>query len=125
MFPHSTLTFIELMMNLFLSGAFYAWMVRTKCVDAVNAVYPDGDGIWQDDPATIHRTKDALAACSAFPQRIPHEKQAAKCSDIWPIEQVRTLFLRSLHISCNYSFSRSGESSNTKLRDLNQRLRLS
>ena len=68
-------------------------MVRTKCVDAVNAVYPDGDAIWQDDPArSIHRTKDALAACSAFPERIPHDQQAAKCSDIWPIEQVCTFY---------------------------------
>lgn len=78
--------------NLFVSGAFYAWMVRTKCVDAVNAVYPDGDAIWQDDPASIHRTKDAIAACSAFPERIPHDQQAAKCSDIWPIEQVCTFY---------------------------------
>ena len=55
---------------------------------AVAAVYPAGDAIWQDDPASIHRTRNALHACSAFAERIPHDVQAAKCSDIWPIEQV-------------------------------------
>lgn len=64
-------------------------MITNKVVAAVNAVYPDGDAIWQDDPASIHRTRDALAACSVFNERIPPETQAAKCSDLWPIEQVR------------------------------------
>ena len=63
-------------------------MVRTKAVPAVRAVFPDGDEIWQDDPASIHRTREAIDACTAFNDRIPHENQAAKCSDIWPIEQV-------------------------------------
>ena len=63
-------------------------MVTTKAVPAVAAVYPLGDAIWQDDPASIHRTQNALAACTAFAERIPHNVQAAKCSDIWPIEQV-------------------------------------
>ena len=63
-------------------------MVRTKAVPAVRAVFPDGDEVWQDDPASIHRTREAIDACTAFNDRIPHENQAAKCSDIWPIEQV-------------------------------------
>ena len=63
-------------------------MITNKVVDAVRAVFPDGGEIWQDDPASIHRTQDAINACSVFAERIPPEVQAAKCSDIWPIEQV-------------------------------------
>ena len=44
--------------------------------------------MWQDDPATIHRTPVALEACSAFKTRVPHEIQAPKMADIWPIENV-------------------------------------
>lgn len=73
---------------MFQLGNFYAWMIRNKAVPAVNTVFPDGNAVWQDDPASIHRTKDALEACKAFAERIPHDKQAAKCSDTWPIEQV-------------------------------------
>ena len=40
------------------------------------------------DPATIHRCEAALQACSAFSSRIPHEIQAPKMADIWPIENV-------------------------------------
>ena len=69
-------------------GDFYAWMIRNKAVAAVQEVYPAGDAIWQDDPASIHRTQAALDACSAFAERIPHNVQAAKLSDVWPIEQV-------------------------------------
>ena len=44
--------------------------------------------VWQDDPARIHRTQEALEACSAFKFRIPHEHQAPKMADVWPIENV-------------------------------------
>ena len=71
-------------------------MIRTKAVPAVQAVFPDGNAVWQDDPASIHRTRDALDACSVFNERIPHDKQAAKCSDIWPIEQVHTCMIVTL-----------------------------
>lgn len=63
-------------------------MITNKVVDAVRAQFPNRDEVWQDDPASIHRTREALAACSVFGERIPAEVQAAKCSDIWPIEQV-------------------------------------
>ena len=43
--------------------------------------------IWQDDPASIHRTADALAACQIFGRRVPHDKMAAKMSDVWVIGQ--------------------------------------
>ena len=80
---------------MFQLGNFYAWMIRNKAVPAVNTVFPDGDAVWQDDPASIHRTKDALEACRAFAERIPHDKQAAKCSDTWPIEQVSLTFVQA------------------------------
>ena len=73
---------------MFQLGDFYAWMIRHKAVPAVQTVFPDGNAIWQDDPASIHRTQNALDAGKAFAERIPHDKQAAKCSDCWPIEQV-------------------------------------
>ena len=79
---------VSLSKSLHSAGEFYAWMIRNKAVPAVAAVYPGGDAVWQDDPASIHRTRAALDACSSFAERIPHESQAAKCSDIWPIEQV-------------------------------------
>ena len=44
--------------------------------------------VWQDDPARIHRTAEALEACSAFKFRIPHDIQAPKMADVWPIENV-------------------------------------
>ena len=65
----------------------YAHMVRTIAVPAVKKMYGNR-AVWQDDPATIHRTPEALEACSAFGTRIPHEHQAPKMADIWPIENV-------------------------------------
>ena len=62
-------------------------MITTIAVPAVKQVYGDR-AVWQDDPATIHRTPAALEACSAFKHRIPHEQQAPKMADIWPIENV-------------------------------------
>ena len=44
--------------------------------------------VWQYDPATIHNTEAALEACSAFDTRIPHEHQAPKMADIWPVENI-------------------------------------
>ena len=37
---------------------------------------------------SIHRTPVALEACSAFKTRIPHDIQAPKMANIWPIENV-------------------------------------
>ena len=53
----------------------YAYMVRAKAVLAVDALY-GRRAVWQDDPACIHRDKVAIEACSVFPKRIPHERQA-------------------------------------------------
>ena len=65
----------------------YAYMVRTRAVPAVKKLYGTRV-VWQDDPATIHRTAEALLSCSAFSKRIPHELQAPKMAYIWPIENV-------------------------------------
>lgn len=65
----------------------YAYMVEKSAVPAVQKLYGNR-AVWQDDPATIHRTPVALEACSAFKSRIPHDLQAPKMADIWPIENV-------------------------------------
>ena len=44
--------------------------------------------VWQDDPARIHQTAEALEACDAFDSRFPHDLQAPKMADVWPIENV-------------------------------------
>ena len=44
--------------------------------------------IWQDDPTMIHRTAEAVQACSVFSSRIPHKHQTPKMADVWPIENV-------------------------------------
>ena len=56
---------------------------------AAKVLFPRGDGVWQDDPATIHRCADAISAVQeSFNFRIPHDKQSAKMADVWPIENV-------------------------------------
>ena len=69
------------------NSSMYALMVETKAVPAVKRLY-GARAVWQDDPATIHRTAEALEACKAFSKRIPHDLQAPKMADIWPIENV-------------------------------------
>ena len=60
-------------------------------------VYPIGDALWQDDPARIHRSQVALSAVSLnFSQRVPHIQQAAKMSDVWPIENVWAILKQDL-----------------------------
>ena len=52
-------------------------------------VYPRGDALWQNDPARIHHSQIAHGAVSMnFKNRVPHDQQAAKISDVWPIENV-------------------------------------
>ena len=59
------------------------------CYTIVYAQSTIGDGVWQDDPATIHRCADTLAAVQErFNFRVPHDKQSAKMADVWPIENV-------------------------------------
>ena len=38
----------------------YADLVRGIAKDSVEELYPEGDGIWQDDGARIHRCPQAL-----------------------------------------------------------------
>ena len=54
-------------------------MVIKYAVPAVNEVYKQR-AVWQDDPATIHRTPAILEASDAFSSRIPPEEQAHKMS---------------------------------------------
>ena len=92
-------------------------MIRNKAVAAVQEVYPAGDAIWQDDPASIHRTQAALDACSAFAERIPHNVQAAKLSDVWPIEQVFMAGLSPWLFLTMFLESRFGEYWSTEWRE--------
>ena len=49
-------------------------------------LYPEGDGIWQDDGAKIHRCQQALQGVFySFNGRIDHEAQAPKMADIRPV----------------------------------------
>lgn len=67
----------------------YADMLDRIIGPAVKDLYPRGNAIWQDDPATIHRAKIALEAVARnFKERIPHDLQASKMADVWPIENV-------------------------------------
>ena len=72
-----------------MNGAMYADLVRGYAAPAVEDLYPEGDAIWQDDPASIHRCAAALAAVNdSFNRRLDHEVQCPKFSDVWPIENV-------------------------------------
>ena len=52
------------------------------CYTIVYAQSTIGDGVWQDDPATIHRCADTLAAVQErFNFRV-------KMADVWPIKNV-------------------------------------
>ena len=67
-----------------MNSSMYSHMVRSIAVPAVKQLYGDR-AVWQDDPATIHRTPEALEACSAFKTRVSHDEQAPKMADILPI----------------------------------------
>ena len=69
------------------NGDMYAYMVNQYPVPAVNQVYGQM-AVWQDNPATIHRTPATLEASDAFSSRIPHKEQAPKIAYVWPIENV-------------------------------------
>ena len=72
-----------------MNGAMYADLERGYAAPAVEDLYPEGDAIWQDDPASIHRCTAALAAVNdSFNRRLDHEVQCLKFSDVWQIENV-------------------------------------
>ena len=62
-----------------ISGSIYSDMVKEKALPAVLKVYPEGNAIWQDDGARIHRCPEALKAVEeSFKSRIDPEIQAPK-----------------------------------------------
>ena len=64
-------------------------MIKEKVGPAVLEVYPEGNAIFQDDTASIHRTETALQTVSdTFRFRLDHSSQAPKTADIWPIENI-------------------------------------
>ena len=67
----------------------YADLIRDVMGDAVKEVYPANSCLWLDDPATIHRAAVSVEAVKdTFRKRVPHEIQAPKMADCWPIENV-------------------------------------
>ena len=80
-----------------MNGDRYADLIREKAGPAVLQLYPAGNAIWQDDPATIHRCAAAIKACDeTFKFHLPHKTQAPKCADIWPIENVWAIIKQDL-----------------------------
>ena len=67
----------------------YAHTITSQVVDIVRQIYRN-----QAMSHQIHRTPEALQACSAFPRRIPHKRQAPQMADVWPIEQVWATILK-------------------------------
>ena len=67
-------------LNIF-NGPMYARVVTTKAFAAIMKIYGQRE-VWHDDPATIHRTAEAIEDCSAFKSRIPHKQQAPKMADV-------------------------------------------
>ena len=72
------------------NGLMYLYMVTSHVVPAVRQLCGNR-AVWQDNPAWIHRTAEALEACAAFTSRIPHDIQALKMADVWPIEKCRAI----------------------------------
>ena len=67
----------------------YYDMIKEKVGPAVLEVYPEGNAIFQDDAASIHRTVAALQAVfDTFRFRLENSSQAPKTADIWPVENV-------------------------------------
>lgn len=67
----------------------YADLIRHKAGPAIDAFYPNGDCIFQDDNATIHRSRLSLKAVEeTFENRLDPKIQASKMADIYPIENV-------------------------------------
>jgi hypothetical protein len=71
------------------SGRTYSDMVKENAHAAVLDAYPNGDGIWQDDGARIHRCPEVLEAVDqCFKYKVDQVIQAPKMADFWPIENV-------------------------------------
>ncbi len=78
-----------------LTGQVYAHTVTKHAVQKLYGNHAD----WQDDPARIHRTAEALQACKAFSACIPHDVQAPKMTDVWPLGMYGPLSSRWLKSS--------------------------
>ena len=67
----------------------YMDLLEEKFAPAAREVFGNNPIKFQDDSATIHRTKKALKKVSElFDERIEIEYQAPKLDDVWPIENV-------------------------------------
>lgn len=67
----------------------YMDLLEEKFAPAAREVFQRKPITFQDDEATIHRTKKALKKVSElFENRIEIDDQAPKLDDVWPIENV-------------------------------------
>ena len=63
--------------------------MKENAKPAVESLSQNGDGIWQDYGARIHRCPEALDSVQeSFAQRIDPVAQAPKLADFWPIENI-------------------------------------
>ena len=82
-----------------INGIMYADMVREKAGPAVLQLYPEGNAIWQDDGARIHRCPEVLEAVAAtFRYRVDPVLQAPKMADFWPIENVWSIIKQKIFL---------------------------
>ena len=82
-----------------INGIMYADMVREKAGPAVLQLYPEGNAIWQDDGARIHRCPEALEAVAAtFRYRVDPVLQAPKMADFLPIENVWSIIKQKISL---------------------------
>lgn len=88
----------------------YADMIREKAGPAILALYPEGDAIFQDDNATIHRSRVSLTAVAeTFNRRLDPAIQASKMADVYPIENIWSIIktkLDSKHVHTLASLKR-------------------
>ena len=67
----------------------YAQMIKNEVRNGVDRVFPNGDAIFQDDGASIHRLQVSLEAVSStFSSRVSPKDQASKMADVWPIANI-------------------------------------
>lgn len=67
----------------------YCVLLERIAKPSIDHIYPEGNAIYQDDGASIHRTPGSLNKVNElFNRRVDVKYQAAKCDDLWPIENV-------------------------------------
>ena len=78
----------------------YIKMLQDHVEPAVREAFGNTKHIFQDDCATIHRSKKTLECVDKlFDERIPIDIQAKKLDDVYPVENVWGIFYEKLRFS--------------------------